>query len=94
VFIGCASLSKQRITAHENVSHIDFSDLPLLGAHNRSEAEKRAAILATVRSCVLAFFDQYLTGINSELFNETAPTNEFVDTAQRFEAAKLPCPKQ
>ena len=78
----------------EKVSHMDFSDLPLLGAHDRSEAERRAAILATVRSYVLAFFDQYLRGLNSQLLNETAPTNEFVDTIETFQPAKFPCPKQ
>jgi hypothetical protein len=78
----------------EKVSHMDFSDLPLLGAHDRSDSEKRAAILATVRSYVRAFFNQYLRGVNAELLNETAPTNEFVDTVRRFEPAKFPCPKQ
>ena len=78
----------------EKVGHMDFSDLPFLGARDRSDAEKRAVILATVRSYVLAFFDQYLRGVTSELLSETAPTNEFVDTVQRFEAAKFPCTKQ
>lgn len=76
----------------EEVGHMDFSDLPLLGAHDRSDAEKRAAILAVVRSYVLAFFDQYLRGMNSELLNETAPANEFVDKVDRFQPAKFPCP--
>jgi hypothetical protein len=78
----------------EKVSHMDFSDLPLLGAHDRSDAEKRAAILSTVRSYIRAFFNQYLRGVSSDLLNETAPTNEFVDTVRRFEPAKFPCPKQ
>ena len=47
----------------EKVSHMDFSDLPLLGAHDRPDAEKRAAILSTVRSYVRAFFNQYLRGV-------------------------------
>jgi hypothetical protein len=72
---------------------MDFSDLPLLGAHDDADAEKRAAILATVRRYVLAFFDQYLRGVNSELLNETAPTNELVDTVDRFQPAKFQCPK-
>jgi pimeloyl-ACP methyl ester carboxylesterase len=76
----------------EKVSHMDFSDLPVLGAHDPSDAEKRAAILATVRSYTLAFFDQSLRGLNSELLNETAPRNDFVDSLQRFEPAKSPCP--
>jgi predicted dienelactone hydrolase len=78
----------------EKVAHMDFSDLPLLGAHDHADAEKRAAILATVRRYVLAFFDEYLRGVNSELLNEPAPTNEFVDTVDRFQPAKFPCPKQ
>jgi hypothetical protein len=78
----------------EKTSHMDFSDLPLLGAHDPSDAEKRAAILATVRSYTLAFFNQYLRGLNSELLNETAPANDFVDAVQRFEPAKFPCPTQ
>ena len=77
----------------EKVTHMDFSDLPLLEVHDRSDAEKRTAILATVRSYVLAFFDQYLRSVNSELLNETAPTNDFVDSVQRFEPARFPCPK-
>ena len=78
----------------EKISHMDFSDLPLLGAHDPSDAEKRAAILATVRNYSLAFFNQYLRGMNSELLNEAAPTNDFVDSVQRFEPAKFPCPTQ
>lgn len=78
----------------DQVGHLDFSDLPLLGSHDRSEAEKRTAILATVRSYVLAFFDQYVRGVDSELLNRTAPMNEFVDSVQRFESVKFPCPMQ
>ena len=78
----------------EKVGHMDFSDLPLLGAHDRSDADKRAAILATVRSYVVAFFGQYLRGANSELLKEADPANDFVDKVQRFEPAKLLCPTQ
>ena len=76
----------------DKVSHMDFSDLPLLGVHDRVDAEKRFAILATVRSYTLAFFNQYLRGVNSELLNETDPKNEYVDSVQRFEPARFPCP--
>ena len=78
----------------EKVTHMDFSDLPLLGASDRSALEQRTAILATVRSYVLAFFDQYLRGVNSRLLSETATTNEFVDSVQRFQPANFPCPNQ
>jgi hypothetical protein len=75
----------------EKTSHMDFSDLPLLGAHQRADAEKRAAILATVRSYTLAFFNKYLRGMKSALLDE-APTNQFIETVQRFEPARFPCP--
>ena len=78
----------------EKVSHMDFSDLPLLGASDRVNADKLSDILATVRSYTLAFFNQYLRGVNSELLKETAPNNEFVDAVQRFEPARFPCPTQ
>jgi predicted dienelactone hydrolase len=75
----------------ERVTHMDFSDLPLLGAHDPADAERRAAILATVRSYTLAFFNQSLEGLSSKLLNETAPANDLVDSVQRFEPAKSPC---
>lgn len=78
----------------EKVSHMDFSDLPLLGASDRVNADKLSDILAAVRSYTLAFFNQYLRGVNSELLKETAPNNEFVDAVQRFEPGRFPCPTQ
>ena len=74
-------------------THMDFSDLALLGANDRADAEKRAAVLGVVRSYALAFFNQYLRGMNSELLHEAA-TNEFVEWVQSFEPAKFPCPTQ
>ncbi len=78
----------------EKISHMDFSDLPLLGAHDNADRDKRAAILATVRSYTLAFFDEYLRGIKTGPLLERAPTNEFVEAVQRFEPARFPCPTQ
>lgn len=78
----------------DKTTHMDFSDLTLLGARDSADAEKRTMILATVRSYVLAFFDQYLKGVNSDLLNQTAPPNEFVDAVQKFEPAKFPCPSR
>jgi len=77
----------------EKTSHMDFSDLPLLGARERADGEKRAAILATVRSYTLAFFDKYLRGMKPALLDQT-PTSEFVEAIQRFEPARFPCPTQ
>ena len=78
---------------NEMTTHMDFSDLALLGANDRADAEKRAAVLGVVRSYALAFFNQYLRGMNSELLHEAA-TNEFVESVQSFEPAKFPCPTQ
>jgi len=77
----------------EKTSHMDFSDLPLLGARESADAEKRAAILATVRSYTLAFFDKYLRGMKPALLDQP-PTSEFVEAIQRFEPARFPCPTQ
>lgn len=77
----------------EKTSHMDFSDLPLLGARERADVEKRAAILATIRSYTLAFFDKYLRGMRPALLDQ-APTSEFIETVQRVEPARFPCPTQ
>jgi len=75
----------------EKTTHMDFSDLPLLGARDREEVEKRTAILATVRSYVLSFFDKYLRGMKPAALDQ-ASESEIVDSVQRFGPAKYPCP--
>ena len=75
----------------EMTTHMDFSDLPFLGARDRADAEKRAAILATVGSYVLAFFDSYLREMKPALLDQTRGS-EFVETVQRFGPARFPCP--
>ncbi|SRR5580704_5310394 len=71
-------------------THMDFSDLPVLGARDRVDAGRRAAILAVVRRYTLAFFDKYLRGMKPELLDEP-PTDEFVESLQKFAPAKSPC---
>lgn len=78
----------------EMTTHSDFTDLPILAAGDGADEAKRIAILAAVRSYTLAFFNEYLRGVNSELLKETAPKNEFVDAVQRFEPARFPCPTE
>ena len=75
----------------EKTTHMDFSDLPLLGASDREGVEKRTAVLATVRSYVLAFFDKYLRGMKSVALDETGG-GDLVDSVQRFGPARYPCP--
>ena len=77
----------------EKTSHMDFSDLPLLSAREPDDAEKHAAILATVRSYTLAFFDKCLRGMKPALLDQP-PASEYVEAIQRFEPARFPCPTQ
>jgi hypothetical protein len=64
-------------------SHMDFSDLPMLGAQTQADAEVRAQVLATIRSLTLAFFGQTLQGIRSPLL-EGKSHNEIVQSIRRF----------
>lgn len=89
-----AGKGSYRVRLRNNITtHMDFSDLPILGARDRVDAERRAAILAVVRSYTLAFFDKYLRGMKAELLNEAA-TGEVVETVQKFAPAKSPCTSQ
>ncbi len=80
-----------RVRLQNNMTtHMDFSDLTLLGAHDRADAERRASVLGVVRSYTLAFFNQYLRGMNSELLNDTA-TDRLVEKVEVFPPARTPC---
>jgi pimeloyl-ACP methyl ester carboxylesterase len=68
-------------------SHMDFSDVPLLGARDSSDAESRTAVLALVRSYTLAFFDQTLRGKRSSLL-DGGNKNELVVAVRRFPPAR------
>jgi platelet-activating factor acetylhydrolase isoform II len=64
-------------------SHADFSDLPVLGAMTSTEADARAAVLATIRSLTLAFFEQTLEGKRSVVL-EGKSHGEIVQSIHRF----------
>jgi predicted dienelactone hydrolase len=68
-------------------SHADFSDLPLLGARDSSEAESRAAVLSVIRSYTLAFFDQTLRRKRSSLL-EGGIKDALVVAVRRFPPAR------
>jgi pimeloyl-ACP methyl ester carboxylesterase len=70
-------------------THMDFSDLPFLGARSPSEADTRARILAVVRSWTLAFFDETLRGQTGRVLASKSP-REFTENVQRFPPAKKP----
>jgi len=64
-------------------SHMDFSDLPLLGAQTRADVEARVQFLTTIRSLTLAFFEQTLRGKRSPLL-EGKSQSEIVQSIRRF----------
>ena len=83
-----------RVRLRNNITtHMDLSDLPVLGARDRVDGKRRAAILAVVRSYTLAFFDRYLRGMKVELLDEPV-TSEFVEAVQKFAPTKSPCASQ
>ena len=64
-------------------SHMDFSDLPFLGARDSSDAKNRAGVLAVILSYTLAFFDQSLRGRRSSLL-EGGDKAAFITALRRF----------
>jgi hypothetical protein len=64
-------------------SHMDFSDLPVLGAQTQPDAEARAQVLATIRSLTLAFFEQTLRRKPSLLLEGNSRT-DLVQSIRRF----------
>ena len=77
------------LLASKTITHADFSDLPLIGAHDSAEAEMHGRVLQEVRRYTRAFFDQYLAGVDSPVLRQR-PGSEFVESVQRFKPAKLP----
>ena len=69
-----------------NTTHMDFSDLPLLGARDRGEVETRARFLQVVSSYVRAFFDKSLRGMQAPLLDGKV-TDPFVEAVQQFPPA-------
>jgi len=75
------------ILDNTKTTHMDFSDLPFLGARTPSEAAVRARIVAVVRSWTLAFFDETLRSQKVPLLSSQS-AREFVETVQQFAPAK------
>jgi len=70
-------------------THMDFSDLQVLGAPTDQERETRGRTLAVINDYARAFFDRYLKGMKSPLLDAKAP-NQIVDYVERFDPAKRP----
>lgn len=79
--------SYEVVMNRSKAAHMDFTDLPILGAKTQEDADTREHLLATVRSLTLAFFEQSLRGKRSAVLENAAP-GQFVQSAQRFGAAR------
>jgi hypothetical protein len=66
-------------------THMDFSDLPVLGAKDRAELEQKTAVVTAIRSYTRAFFDQYVKGTGKGL---PEPKSPVVESVERFGPAK------
>jgi hypothetical protein len=77
-----------RVVLRRNgTSHMDFSDLKVLGAATRGEFEVGERVLAAVTKYTRAFFDRHLKGVKSSLL-ESNQSDGLVDEVQRFGPAK------
>ena len=70
-------------------THMDFSDLQILSAKNGIQLSQRLQVLKLVRSYTLAFFERYVRGMQTPLLDRD-PTNEFIESIERFGPAKRP----
>jgi pimeloyl-ACP methyl ester carboxylesterase len=68
-------------------THMDFSDLPVLGARDGAEAKTRERVLEVVRDYTRTFFDHYLKGLRTPLLDGKS-TNPLVENVQRLAPAK------
>jgi pimeloyl-ACP methyl ester carboxylesterase len=77
-----------RVVLQRSVStHMDFTDLQILGAATSEAKETRERILTVVRDYTRAFFDRYLKGMRSPLL-DAKPPNQFVESVERFGPGK------
>ena len=67
-------------------THMDFTDLPLLGAGTSEDADARGRVVATVRSLTLAFFEWSLRGKLPSLL-QRKPADAPIEAIRRFGAA-------
>lgn len=77
-----------RVVLQRNTtSHMDFSDLPFLGATTLAEQETKKRVLAVVRSYTRAFFDRHLRGAKSSVLDAKNP-EPLVEELQKFAPSK------
>lgn len=83
--------SYEVILRRQGTSHMDFTDLPLLGAHDAAETKTRELLLKTIETYTLDFFDKYVGGKTaSPLERVPSPLNDFVEGVKTFLPAASP----
>jgi platelet-activating factor acetylhydrolase isoform II len=79
-----------RVLLQRNMTtHMDFSDLPLLGAKNSSELNRRNDVMRVVRSYTRAFFDKYVRNMKEPLL-DGGVSDPLIESVERFDPAKRP----
>lgn len=73
----------------EGTTHMDFSDLPVLGARDEAEMKARTRVLAVVRSYTRAFFDRHVGGRKARILDGRIP-DPILESVERFGPAKRP----
>jgi hypothetical protein len=77
-----------RVVLQRSVTtHMDFTDLQVLGAPTKDKAETRERMMAVVRDYTRAFFDRYFKGMKSPLLYAKV-TDQFVESVERFGPGK------
>jgi hypothetical protein len=71
------------------MTHIHFSDLPLLAAKNQEELQRRLDVLSVVRSYTRAFFDKYVRNMKEPLLDSGVP-NPLIESVERFDPTRRP----
>lgn len=79
------------ILRRQGTSHMDFTDLPLLGAHDIAERRSRNLALNAIETYTLGFFDKFVRGRTTPLLESALrPPNDFVETVKTFPPAHSP----
>jgi predicted dienelactone hydrolase len=81
--------SYEVVLNNSKTTHMDFTDLPLLGAQTPASADAYARVLAVVRQWTLAFFDESLRGRRSPLLGKTS-AGELVQSTRRISPTLRP----
>jgi hypothetical protein len=77
------------VLTNQNTTHMDFSDLGILGAQSTAELQMKEGFLQTVEKYTLAFFNQNLRGAPEPLIDNPTPSGLVVGI-RRFKPGSSP----